>query len=183
MKKIKVISYKNPGKFALVDNEDYNSLSKYKWYLSSSRDKIHYYAYRGCRTYKKTRTIFMHREIMKAPKGTKIDHKNRNNLDNRKNNLRFATQTENMCNRPQQNNNSSGYKGVFERRNKTCITYCARIGHNKKYTILGFFKTKLEAAVAYNIAAKKLHGEFAFQNEIKLNDYVRNTENKPIEAA
>ena len=78
------------GKFALVDDEDYEWLSQWKWYCSTTG-----YAVRGC----KNRILYMHREIAKTKPGMLTDHINRNKLDNRKENLRFCSHRENMKNR------------------------------------------------------------------------------------
>lgn len=153
------------GKFALVDEEDFDRLIKYKWHCS-----YYGYAIRTIRNKltKKTEVIRMHREIIQCPKDYEIDHINNNPLDNRKENLRICSRAENCRNMRKPKNNSSGYRGVsFEkRRNK----YRAYITLDNKQIHLGQFNTAIEAAITYNIAAVKYHGKFANLNKIERND-------------
>ncbi|CAN7358234.1 AP2/ERF family transcription factor [Paenibacillus sp. LjRoot56] len=149
------------GEICLVDDEDYEWLSKYRW------NKSQYgYGYRlGDRSKGEQWKILIHREIMNAKKGHVIDHKNGNPLDNRRSNLRFCTQGENLrnsCGR----GGSSGYKGVFLNKSSRNSSWRALIRMDGKSIHLGCFKTKEEAARAYNEAAIKYHGEFARLNEI-----------------
>lgn len=90
---------------AQVDEADFSNLNQYRWYLDSSG-----YALRNDDN---GRPIRMHVQIMNTPKGKHTDHINRNRLDNRRENLRVVTVSQNLHNRPKQNNNTSGYKGVF----------------------------------------------------------------------
>lgn len=98
-----------------------------------------------------------------------IDHINGDGLDNRKQNLRICTKSENACNRGIDRDNTSGYKGVCYISNKTkrVKRWIAQIAINKKHICIGYFHTKEEAAIAYNEAATKYHGEFAKLNIIK----------------
>ena len=98
----------------------------------------------------------------KPPERPFLDHRDRNPLNNRKSNLRFCTHAENMRNRGIPKNNTSGYKGVV----KNGKGWAAQIGINKKTICIGFFKDKLPAAIAYNKAAIKYHGEYACLNTI-----------------
>lgn len=140
----------------LVDAGDYRELSKYGWY--ALRSDISFYA---ARKVGKT-TILMHREILKLTKGEYTDHINGNTLDNRKCNIRKCTNAENARNQKRRRDNTSGYKGVsyFKRDNN----YRARIKVNYKQIHLGYFNNKTDAAKAYDVAAKKYHGEFAKLN-------------------
>lgn len=95
-----------------------------------------------------------------------IDHKNGNTLDNRRENLRICTYSENNRNRKQiSSNNKSGYKGVSWDKQKNKWRTCLNI--NKKQKHIGFFNDIIEAAKAYNEAAIKYFGEFAKLNKIK----------------
>lgn len=107
----------------------------------------------------------MHRLLMTSPTGTMVDHINGNGLDNRKENLRVVTNSQNLMNRGKNKNNTSGYKGVLwdKVRNK----WIALIGFNNKNIYLGRFFTKNEAAFAYNAKAEELFGEFAQINIIE----------------
>ena len=91
-----------------------------------------------------------------------VDHKNGNKLDNRRDNLRLATRTQNQYNRGKNANNTSGYKGVTVSPDK--CKWVARIRIDGVRQNLGTFDTKEEAALMYDIAAKKYQGEFAKLN-------------------
>lgn len=88
-----------------------------------------------------------------------IDHKNKDQLDNKWDNLRLATRSQNQMNRGLQSNNTSGYKGVVW--HKIIKKWVARIKIDNKTKHLGCFTSPEEAFVAYCEAAKVLHGEFA----------------------
>ncbi len=145
------------GKFAIVDNEDYLTLSKVKWFYGGDG-----YAAREVSTGKgrqARRCEKMHRVINKTPKGMDTDHINNDKLDNRKCNLRTATKSQNDCNRRRQRNNTSGFKGVSF--HKSSGKWTARIALHRKMHNLGLFPTPELAHKAYCKAAKELHKEFA----------------------
>jgi hypothetical protein len=96
--------------------------------------------------------------------GIEVDHANHNTLDNRMRNLRVCTKNQNRWNTLPSRKNKSGYKGVHFR--KRSNKWMVRIGVNNKRIYLGDFQTKEEAAKIYNEAARKLHGEFAYLNEV-----------------
>lgn len=94
-----------------------------------------------------------------------IDHINGQKDDNRWENLRLATNRENCCNKGPSKNNKSGYKGVSKKNKRSWV---AVIHTNSRQIRLGTFSTPEEAAVAYNKAALKYHGEFAYINPIPI---------------
>lgn len=107
--------------------------------------------------------VAVHRWLLGLRRGDKRqgDHKNRNKRDNRRHNLRIASQAENLVNKGRKKTNTSGYIGV----SKTAHgKYCARIGVDKKVIRLGNYVTAIEAATIYNTACKKYRGEFAVIN-------------------
>lgn len=151
------------GKYAIVDSDDYYHLAKYKWH--AARRDGRFYAIRAVRTGNgKKRHIPMHRQVLKVAEGLLIDHINRNGLDNRRANLRPATPAQNVLNRTKFKKRTYGskYKGVTY--NRTKDLYQAQIQLNRKYIFLGFFQDEVRAAKAYDLAAKKYHGDFAALN-------------------
>lgn len=155
------------NKFALVDDEDFEFLNKWKWSLFASRDK-RYYAFRQvlCSDGKR-RSLLMHRLLLGLQCGDsrQIDHVDTDGLNNTKDNLRICSDLENHRNRGLQTNNSSGYKGVsWHKKDKK---WRARLSLFKKEIWIGNFDTAKEAASAYNRIALKYHGEFANLNEIR----------------
>jgi len=115
--------------------------------------------------------VYMHREILGLT-DRKIhgDHKDHDTLNNRRNNLRIATHSQNMANRSSHKNSTSKFLGVsietHKRGNKIFKYWHAVISKDRKITFFGHFKTEELAALAYNEAAIKLHGEFANLNVI-----------------
>jgi len=149
------------GKFAIVDDEDYDYLMQWKWKASPGRST--WYATRGeGGSNGKQTTICMHRVITGAAKGQHTDHINHNGLDNRRCNLRLCTNLENHLNRLPQKNCSSDYKGVTW--NKRLEKWAAQIMLHSKNHHLGYFKDEINAAYAYDEKAKELFGEFAYLN-------------------
>jgi hypothetical protein len=141
----------NHGKFAIIDNEDFAYLSQWKWTLSNTgyaKRAQHLWVRQGRR---KSITILMHREVASTPKGKTTDHKNHITLDNRKENLRVCSKSENACNLKRTD------KGI----RKCGKRWSARIRKDGKEYHLGMFDTKENASEAYANAAVKLHGEFA----------------------
>lgn len=154
MKKIK-LSGKGGGTI-LVDDEDFVTVSKYKWYWEGNKNSV-----KAVKNYK---TVTLHRLIMRARKGQVVDHINHNVLDNQKKNLRFCTMSQNAYNRILGANNTSGYKGVHW--SKRYKKFTVHIGFEGKFYQVGSFTDKKQAALAYNEAAKKYHKEFAYLNVI-----------------
>lgn len=149
------------GYVSLVDDEDFERLSAFKWY-AHKEDKI-VYAWRyagGGRAHR--RIVKMHREIMNAPDGVEIDHENGDGLDNQKENLRSATHRQNLCNRRKQSGTSSQFKGVsWYAAGKKWSAY---IKTNQSKLHLGYFSDETAAARAYDAAAEKHFGPFARLN-------------------
>lgn len=149
------------GRVALVDDADFCWLSKHKWGVVTIRS--HSYPARAERPNGisgPARRIYMHRVIMGNPP-CKVDHRNRNTFDNRRRNLRKATDLQNTVNSRGQNK-SSQFKGV-SRHGKQWI---ARIKTDGINYMLGVFDSEIDAAKRYNKVARELWGDFAYQNPI-----------------
>lgn len=154
----------NKTEVVKVDAEDYGYLSQFRWTLP----KLGYAA-----RHEKGETIYMHREIMKLKKGDGkyVDHINHDKLDNRKDNLRVCTKSQNQSNQQAKKkldgSSQSKYKGVSLRsKNRGNKPWRCRIAYKGK-TITKYFATEKEAAIAYNKLAIEIHGEFAYLNEIE----------------
>lgn len=149
MKKIKLTQ----GKYALVDDEDFACLSKSSWQFDKGNGNPR--ARRTVWINGKSHALTMHRDILKAKPGQIVDHINGNSLDNRKSNLRFCTRRQNRLNARAKG--KSGFRGVERKRKKWAVV----VYPNGKPIRLGLYKTKREAAKAYDNFAKKSYGKFA----------------------
>mgnify|MGYP001587102236 CR=1 FL=1 len=116
------------GKYAIVDDEDFEWLNQWKWCVN------HDYA---VRTVEKGKMIWMHKIINKTPTGYLTDHINRNKLDNRKENLRTVTSSQNKINVGLRKDNTSGYAGISW--HKKIKKFYVRIKINQKNIDLGYY--------------------------------------------
>jgi hypothetical protein len=150
-------------KFAIIDDENYELISKYKW--SASKMGNQYYAVtKSSRKLGNRKNLFMHRLILGLNFGDKRygDHINHDTLDNRNNNLRIVDSHQSSLNRRSHNNSSSIYKGVGW--DKHIQKWRSRIYINNHDIYLGTFHNDADAAKAYDAKAKELFGEFANLN-------------------
>jgi hypothetical protein len=149
------------GKFTIVDPQDFYWLNNFDWCAKKYRGCFHAVRFNN-HSDKEPMILSMHRQIMNPPPGLLVDHRNRNGLDNRRENLRLATYSQNNCNKAKRKNTSSRFVGVsFDKRQKRWAAY---INHDGKRTSLGRFDIEENAAHAYDAAARKYHGEFAHLN-------------------
>ena len=156
------------GKFAIVDDEKFDWLNQWKWYAHKVKDT--YYARRDAwngKT-KKRHNIFMHHFIMNPPAGKETHHINNNGLDNRVCNMKVCSRSQNLAagDMNRCSNKSSIYRGVGwdKVRNK----WWAKITYQGKTINIGRYKRENQAAMAYNIKALKLFGDFACLNWLRL---------------
>lgn len=152
------------GRTALVDDEDYERVNRYKWCCDSKG-----YAIRNARINGKRTMLYMHRFIMDTPEGLQTDHINRNVRDNRKCNLRVCTAGQNKANthKYRKSGATSKYKGVSKISGATKNPWRAMIMYNGKLIHIGCFSTELDAARAYEAASKKYFGEFTYKYTIE----------------
>jgi hypothetical protein len=148
--------------WTIVEPTDYYRVGNIKWCLGGHERKS--YAIGGIRSNKGgAKTVYLHREIMTAPKGRIVDHKNGDSLDNRRANLRIATHAQNSSNkRKTRSKTTSRFIGVSYEKSQD--RWAVKIKHKGKSYWIGGFKSEIEAAKARDIAAKKYHGEFAQLN-------------------
>lgn len=159
---ITIISNKHGTHNVLVDDEDFEELSKYKWNFYKNKNIL--YVKRHIKINGVSTSLKMHRSIMGLKNNDKliVDHINHNSLDNRKINLRVCKQSDNCKNKTSHKNSSSKYLGVYF--NKNSNKWQSQICTNKKIIYLGIYLIEEDAAKAYNEAALKYHGEFANLN-------------------
>jgi len=154
MKEIKLTK----GYVALVDNADFESLSKLKWQACIDKNKDGSIKNIYART-----SVKMHRLVLGIfDPEIKVDHKNRVGLDNQRHNLRTATNAQNAQNRKLRKGSTSGFKGVMWSAARQL--WSARVQVEGRCIHLGWFSDPLEAACAYDMAAVKYFGEFASCN-------------------
>lgn len=168
MKKIIINSKTHGIKTVLIDDEDYELVIKHKWFVIKGVNT--FYVVRNCYRTGKQKRLWLHREIMNPADNMDVDHKNNDGLDNQRSNLRIVTRTQNSQNRAAKKNGHSKYLGVclHKKKNGGTVYWTAHIRIDKKLKWLGQFPNnidgELNAAKAYDDAAKKYHGEFSNLN-------------------
>lgn len=138
----------------LASISDIPLLSKHRWCLNN-------YGY-AMTTKKK---VLMHRMVLNAKKDQEVDHKNRQSLDNRRENIRFCTRGQNLQNNPLRMKDGVKIKGVWFDKNRI-NPYQAYIDVNKTRIHLGRFSNMKDAGLAYDAAAIEYFGEFACTNKL-----------------
>lgn len=156
------------GQFALVDDEDFEELSGHSWQAHFSRTKNGFYPSRTDYSDDK-KYISMHRQILGLidPR-VQVDHIDGNPLNNQRSNLRIATNGQNSQNKKKHSDCTSKYKGVGWKKESNAwrarITRPAVLSVSAKTIDFGYFDSEVEAAKAYDMAARALFGRFARLN-------------------
>ena len=145
------------GMVALIDDEDFGQVSQFKW-CASKRINGRFYARRKANH----KFIYLHRFLMDAPHDMEVDHIDGDGLNCQRYNMRQATHANNLKNRRRHSNNTSGSKGVSFK--VSAGKYISGILANGVHHYLGLYSDPVEAARAYDAAARKLHGDFATLN-------------------
>jgi hypothetical protein len=154
--------YLGEGRFTIVEPRDFYWLNKFHWGLKGNSERSYAVRLVGDSN-NKVKILSLHRAIMGSPAGLLVDHRNRNRLDNRRANLRIATHAQNQFNKGKtRRKTASRFVGVTFV--KSIGRWRAQIMLDRKNIFLGNFENELEAAKAYDAAAKKYHGEFARLN-------------------
>lgn len=142
----------------LVDDADYELVSGFRWSVLIGKNGYPY-----AMRWVSSKPVLMHRFLLSTPKGMVVDHINGNGLDNRRENIRICSHTENMRNRRINRNNTTGFKGVsvsLGRKKK----YQASLERFGKKITFGYFEKLEDAARAYDIGARMYFGDFARTN-------------------
>lgn len=155
----------NKELFTLIDDEDFDLVSKYTWHAKLSYGTGDYYANATVYTNGKPRKLIMHRLIMGLDfyDGKVVDHIDHDTLNNQKHNLRVCSYANNVRNMNLRKSNSSGFKGVCKTKPSGWKAY---IRVNYKRINLGVFQSIIDAAKAYDAATLKYFGEFAATNKM-----------------
>jgi hypothetical protein len=147
------------GYVALVDDEDYARVAARRWQAVLGGGNVN----RASSPDGRGGRVYLSRFLMAAPSGFVVDHINGDPLDNRRANLRLCSQGQNRRNSRRHRNNTTGFKGVCQRRARPGRWF-AQITVERQTYFLGTFKTPEAAARAYDAAALEYHGEFARLN-------------------
>lgn len=141
------------GLHAIVNDDDFLFLSSFKWHANYSRGSFYAMARIG------GKDVMMHRLIMEAQSHQMVDHRNGDPLDNRRENLRFCSMSQNQANSKVRLDSSTGFKGVNFR--KDSGKFRVRLQFKNNRLNIGAFDSLGAAKLAYAEAAKKYFGEFA----------------------
>lgn len=148
---MKTIPVHNTKDVVIVDDDIFEKVKNYRWTSSTGG-----YVKRTVKTEKGWRNLKIHHVVLPVKDGFVVDHINFNKLDNRRENLRYLTNSENSYRKPFYKNNTSGYKGVIKRKNR----WIAQIKYKNKQIHLGSFINKIDA--------KKKFDEFSVSNRKEL---------------
>lgn len=155
------------GKEVVVDDEDFGWLSVYRWHAHKieRKNRVIWYAVGSARQFGETGGVLMHRKILAVTdRKVQVDHTDGDGLNNQKFNLRLAVRGQNQQNSRKQVGCTSRFKGVYW--SNRAKKWQAQIMVQRKWINLGQYTCELEAAKAYNAAAKNYFGDFALLNDV-----------------
>ena len=152
------------GRVAIVDDEDYEELMRYKWHAHRDHSGAFYARRQAPRVDGKQSAVQMHRQILGTQPGDDVHHRNHATLDNRRANIQNCSRVQHHAGRRKLTGCSSRFKGVnWHKRDKK---WEARIQYGGKRQFLGLFSNEADAARAYNVAALEHLGELALLNAV-----------------
>jgi hypothetical protein len=157
---MKTIPLGNSGEVALVDDSDFERVAGIAWSICKVSRSGRCYVRAKIGHWKHPKFVYLHRFILSAAADQKVDHANLNTLDCRRENLRICSSAENNRNRSV--NAVKGFKGIWKHRKR----FQAGLQYDGRRIYLGTFDTEIQAAQAYNTAAKHWFGEFARLNQL-----------------
>lgn len=160
MKWIDISTKTYPNIITFVDDKDYPALNRHKWHAHPNRNTVYVQRRESAKCGRKM--VMMHREILNAPQGIDVDHRDNNGLNNTRDNLRLCTNAQNQMNKRMRTDNTSGFRGVSW--SKVGKKWMAGLRVNGKHVYLGYFFCIVKAAQAYDRGARKYFGEFAKLN-------------------
>lgn len=155
------------GLNALIDQADFGELSRSKWFVTQTRRGGRFYAATDALAGGRPGRVTLHRHLIGEPPGILADHHNNDSLDCRRANIRQATPSQNSSNSPKRRRGgraTSKLKGVA--RHAPSGRWQAGICRDRRRYYLGLYLTEVEAAAAYDHAARLLFGAFARVNDL-----------------
>ncbi len=152
------------GQFGYCDLEDWEKFKHIKWWADPGKSKTTFYINGEIKIKGKKKHTRLHSLLFEVPKGFVINHKDHDGLNCCRSNLEICTYQQNASYCLKRQNNKSGFKGVSWR--KDIEMWRSRITVNFKAITIGHFENKIDAAKAYNEAAKKFFGIYSVLNKI-----------------
>lgn len=163
-RKIPLCGKDGKGRYALVDDADYERLSQYKWWVNGGGYAVRYKNHTLEKGKYKRLYFWMHREVAQIASEHEVDHIDNNRLNNCRDNLRQATSAQNKMSKPKARyakETHSQYKGVTRHVTGRWHAYISKDGRRIS---LGYYDDEVDAALAYDKAAERLFGEYAWPN-------------------
>lgn len=165
----KLVRLRNSSLFAVVDDEDFESVNACPWYVMKVNGVPKYAHHMDRDEHGKTISVLMHRYIMQAIPGSWVNHRDRDGFNNQRSNLRVCWPFQTQQNRRRNSNSTWLYKGVRWR--SDVGKWRADIQHKGKKINIGYYTSDVQAAMAYDVLARRFFGEFAnvnFPDEVDL---------------